>query len=243
MAQQPTPTVSFNYLGQLDIVLADESIFKGAPENKGATQSPLTRRTHFFDVIGYVVNHQLQFDWVYSPSLHDEITVKQLGEHFLEALQRLVTLCLEAPGGFTRSDFPLSGLAQPDLDALAQSLPDPLAVENIYPLSPLQQGLLFHSLLEPKGGLYVEQVSFTVADVDWEAFLYAWQTTLNQSPILRTSFHWQGLAMPQQVVYRHLDLPVAMLPASAGDSDPAWLALLQTDRQRQLYVGTRRCCA
>ena len=230
LSQQPTPSVSFNYLGQLDQSL-ENGLFQPAVESIGAVRSPEARRLRLFDIVGYVVDHQLQFDWIYSPALHYEKTIELLGTQFLKHLQRLVAACLESPGGFTPSDFPLAGLSQPALDTLAQAVADPLSVETVYPLSPLQQGLLFHSLYETHAGVYIEQVSFTLLNVDWDAFVRAWQTVLNQSPILRTSFHWKGLPGPQQVVHRRIDLPVALLSADAADAT-AWSRIVQVDRER-----------
>src|SRR4026208_1736521 len=81
-------------------------------------------------------------------------------------------------------------------------------VEDLYPLSPLQQGLLFHSIDAPGSGLYVEQLSCTLhGDVDLNAFERSWQETVHRHPILRTAFIWEGLADPMQVVRRRVNLP------------------------------------
>ena len=82
-------------------------------------------------------------------------------------------------------------------------------IENIYPLSPMQQGMLFHSLMAPDSGVYVEQNKATLrGDLDIRAFSGAWQHLLDRHSILRTAFLWEDLDEPLQLVYRKLEMPV-----------------------------------
>ncbi len=81
-------------------------------------------------------------------------------------------------------------------------------IEDIYPLSPMQQGMLFHSLYAPETGVYFEQTSWTLrGDLDVSAFEQAWGRVLARHSALRTSFLWEDLDEPLQVVHRDLDLP------------------------------------
>jgi hypothetical protein len=76
--------------------------------------------------------------------------VEDLAASFGRELEALVAHCVAAPAGATASDFPLSGLKQTELASLSLSPGLPLGgVEDIYPATPVQQGLLFHSLLAP----------------------------------------------------------------------------------------------
>ncbi len=73
--------------------------------------------------------------------------------------------------------------------------------EDVYPLTPLQQGLLFHSLYEPQSGVYIEQLSCLLrGHLDHAAFLDAWRMVIARSTPLRTAFVWQELDKPVQVV-------------------------------------------
>ncbi|MDF0668417.1 MAG: amino acid adenylation domain-containing protein [Nitrospira sp.] len=73
--------------------------------------------------------------------------------------------------------------------------------EDVYPLTPLQQGLLFHSLYEPQSGVYIEQLSCLLrGNLDHVAFLDAWRMVIARSTPLRTAFVWQELDRPVQVV-------------------------------------------
>jgi non-ribosomal peptide synthetase component F len=99
-------------------------------------------------------------------------------------------------------------------------------VEIFYPLSPMQQGMLFHSLYAPDTGVYVEQLSCTLqGDLDVEAFRRTWQHLLNRHPILRTAFLWEGLKEPVQVVQRQVEIPLAQQD---------WRDLSGTEQQARL---------
>ena len=83
------------------------------------------------------------------------------------------------------------------------------AIEDLYPLSPTQQGLLFHSLYGPASGVYMVQVGFTVRGrLNLEAFCRAWQWLVQRHPVLRTAFTWDALEEPLQVVGRQATLPI-----------------------------------
>ncbi|MBP8827656.1 MAG: amino acid adenylation domain-containing protein, partial [Nitrospira sp.] len=80
--------------------------------------------------------------------------------------------------------------------------------EDVYPLSPLQQGLLFHSLYAPASGVYIEQMSWRMAgELDVPLFREAWQQIVDRHPLLRTRFLWREVSTPIQIV-----LPAAALP-------------------------------
>ncbi len=80
-------------------------------------------------------------------------------------------------------------------------------LEDLYELSPMQQGMLFHSIYAPDSGTYFEQSLFTIkGELNLIAFEDAWQRVMDRHPILRTSFLWEDLERPLQAVYRQIDL-------------------------------------
>lgn len=81
-------------------------------------------------------------------------------------------------------------------------------MEDLYELSPMQQGMLFHSLAAPESGVYVESLSCTMqGNLDISAFKRAWQKVVERHQVWRTSFYWEGLDKPLQVVNRCVSLP------------------------------------
>ena len=109
-------------------------------------------------------------------------------------------------------------------------------VEDIYELSPLQEGMLFHTLLTPESGMYFEQVGFPLhGPLNVPSFERAWQKVIDRHTILRTSFHWEDLEKPVQVVHRHVKLAVEYLDWSASapaQQEEGLEALLKGDRER-----------
>ncbi|BBA33067.1 linear gramicidin synthase subunit C [Methylocaldum marinum] len=81
-------------------------------------------------------------------------------------------------------------------------------IEDIYNLSPMQQGMLFHTLEAPTSGMYCEQTSWSLTGfLDLSAFKQAWQQAVHRHTSLRTAFYWEELDAPLQVVYRQIELP------------------------------------
>src|SRR5215813_12223917 len=99
-------------------------------------------------------------------------------------------------------------------------------VETIYALSPMQQGMLFHSLYTPTSGEYFVQLTCTLSGkVNPEALHQAWQEIVNRHSVLRTLFIWQHRKEPVQVVRQHVSLPWLSLD---------WRALAPALQQQEL---------
>jgi amino acid adenylation domain-containing protein len=85
-------------------------------------------------------------------------------------------------------------------------------IENIYPLSPMQQGMLFHTLLTPQAGVYVPQVCLHLeGKLDINALQTAWNQVVINHPALRTAFYWEQRDKPFQVVFRQVEIPWKLL--------------------------------
>ncbi|MDB4951685.1 MAG: tycC3 [Gemmatimonadetes bacterium] len=109
-------------------------------------------------------------------------------------------------------------------------------VEDLYPLSPLQQGMLFHTLLAPQDSAYTEQITYDLAGALRVDELHrAWQGAVDRHPALRTAFFWEKLPKPLQVVHRKVVLPLRRddLRALAPDARAARVEeLREADRAR-----------
>lgn len=114
-------------------------------------------------------------------------------------------------------------------------------IEDIYDLSPTQQGMLFHSLSAPDSGVYVVQLCLTLRGVlNQTALQQAWQDVISQHSILRTAFQWEGLEKPLQVVYRQPQVPLQVLDWQNDTSEQQAQqldAFLQRDRQQGFNLG------
>ena len=230
----PTAEIIFNYLGQFDQVLPKDSAFAPAGESSGKGRSASGHRSHLLEVDASVGNGQLQVNWTYSENVHRRATIENLAADFINALEQIVSFCRSHEAVvFTPSDFPLAGLNQPQLDMLVEENGD---VEDIYPLSPMQQGLFFHSLLAPDASQYFEQLTCQLlGNLNIDAFEKAWAEVMKRHSILRSSFVWQRLPKPLQVVHLSAPLPLSALDwqhLSPDQREPHLQEFLRTDQHR-----------
>ena len=81
-------------------------------------------------------------------------------------------------------------------------------IEDIYSLSPMQQGMLFHTLYSPESEAYFEQLVCTLkGQLNLPFFQQAWQKVVAKYPVLRSSFHWEEIEKPLQMVSQKVELP------------------------------------
>jgi non-ribosomal peptide synthase protein (TIGR01720 family) len=197
--------VSFNYLGQWDQALDEAGIFRVARESAGAGSERGEERGNPLQVIGRIAGRRLRLSFGYSEAVHERETIENLAESCRRELEAILEHCEEeGAGGYTPSDFPLSGLDQESLDRLVDN---EQGIEDIYPLSPLQQGLLFNSLYSPQSGHCFVQVGWSLnGDLDITMLKQSVTDVINRHPPLRTRFAWEQLAEPVQIVQSRVSL-------------------------------------
>ncbi|MFP4436430.1 MAG: condensation domain-containing protein [Chloroflexaceae bacterium] len=114
-------------------------------------------------------------------------------------------------------------------------------VEDIYPLSPMQQLMLMQSLTETQAGLLFEQLLCTLQGaIQPELLQQAWHLLIERHAMLRTAFLWEGLEQPLQVVRRQVNLPwtVHDWRDQSPDAQQAELErLLEADRAQDFHLG------
>ena len=216
----PDPQVSFNYLGRFDGAGGPDGLVRSLSDI-ALQEDPAARRPHVLDVVGTVRDGRLDFTWTYSSNLHDETTVTALAAAFTENVRALVRHCTEpAAGGRTPSDFPLAGLDQGEVDRIVGGGASAQAVEDIYPLTPMQTGLLFHSLMGQGKTAYFEQLCVVLDGVhEPDHFARAWQQVADRVPVLRTSFVWEDVPQAVQVQHARAEVEVTRLDWRALDEE------------------------
>ncbi len=131
-----------------------------------------------------------------------------------------------------RTEFPMANLPREAVDALLAGR----TLDDLFPLAPIQEGILFHSLEAPASGVYFEQVVLALGtELDVEMVQRAWHRAVARHPSLRTSFHWDGLAHPVQAVHQTATLPI---------TEADWTATPESEltaRMEAFLAEDRRC--
>ncbi|WP_438826902.1 non-ribosomal peptide synthase/polyketide synthase [Pseudomonas syringae] len=117
--------------------------------------------------------------------------------------------------------LPLTDLTQDAIDHIVATVQGGVAnVQDIYPLAPLQEGILYHHLMAAEGDPYLQYALFGFDSLERaQHFTAALQTVIARHDILRTSVLWEGLDEPVQVVWRkaRLTLDTVLLESADGD--------------------------
>ncbi|MGY6120420.1 amino acid adenylation domain-containing protein (plasmid) [Paraburkholderia strydomiana] len=205
---RPRPAISFNYLGRFDQSFDAASRFTFSSDDAGSSHGPGARVDYALDLNGIVTGDTLLLRWRFDPARIARESVERIVAAFDQHVDALIAHCVAAPPGATASDFPLSGLDQVQLRALRLPLG---GVADIYPATPLQQGLLYHSELQQGEGVYVNQLLLTLGGrLDAAALRAAWQAAIARHDMLRTRFEWRHGEAALQIVQREAVLPFAV---------------------------------
>jgi len=230
-AALPRPGILLNYHGRID--LEPRSDWRLSSDPHGPARSPRQRREYLLEINALVSDARLRVTVAYSRNLHSPETIALLAQQ-LE--QQVVALIDRARTGhaarLTPADVPAARLDEAALEGLLARVPDP---DDIYELSPTQQGLLFHALYEQTAGAYFNQLTCVLqGGLDTGAFREAWHVVAARHPALRTSFHWKALERPVQVVHPRADIPWVIEDWSAllaEEQEHRWAALGEDDRR------------
>jgi amino acid adenylation domain-containing protein/non-ribosomal peptide synthase protein (TIGR01720 family) len=233
MAGLPAAPITFNYLGQFDQTFAADALFHPLDEAIGAAHDAHAPLPNELSIDSQVYAGELVLRWTFSAERHDPQTINDLAQAYLGELHSLIEHCLRADvGGPTPSDFPLARLNQAQLDAL----PIPAAlIEDVYPLTPMQEGMLLHTLLEPGTGLYYMQDRYRIdSELDPQRFAQAWQAVIARHEALRASFCWNIGEDMLQVIHKPGSTPIEYLDWSdiaEAEQEPKLQALLKAERE------------
>ncbi|MEU8877096.1 amino acid adenylation domain-containing protein [Streptomyces javensis] len=218
LSRLPEPQISFNYLGRFPGAVATE---KATPADWGPApegfdldggSDPGRPLAHTVDITAMTQDlpdgPHLVADVSWAGELLGEDEVDELGQNWLTALTALVRHA-EGPeaGGYSPSDLTLVPLTQDEIDAVESAGAERL--EDVLPLTPMQEGLLFHAQFdEDEPDLYTVQLGIDLAGpLDPERLRGAARTLLRRHANLRAGFRQQGLSRPVQVVAADFELP------------------------------------
>ncbi|MGA5467197.1 amino acid adenylation domain-containing protein, partial [Mycobacterium sp. NPDC050041] len=199
------PVIGFNYLGRLGGADLPENLWRIDPDAVELTASASAVPTplmHTVDLDAATVDTEtgprLRTQWTWAATVLDESAIERLSHLFFEALTGICASVRRGGGGLTPSDILPARLSQSDLDEVVTQFD----VADILPLSPLQQGLLFHATALGDGAdeLYALQLDLTLeGDLDGDRLREAVTAVVHRHPHLVARFS-QRYDEPVQII-------------------------------------------
>ncbi|MBB3121374.1 non-ribosomal peptide synthetase, partial [Massilia violacea] len=140
----------------------------------------------------------------------------------------------EGASTITPDMLPLVRLDARQIAAIAATVPGGAAnIQDIYPLAPLQEGILFHHLLQPEGDPYLSSAMLAFDDrARLDGFVHALRRVALRHDVLRSAVLWEDLPEPVQVVWRDAPFPLQELELPPGDTAAALRAHVDPARYR-----------
>ncbi|WP_278263626.1 non-ribosomal peptide synthetase [Nocardia sp. AG03] len=200
LADAPTPQLSFNYLGR---AVTGEGPW--LPQRFAATNDAHAPLAATVDINAVLTDAGLEVTWAYASRLLTEHDVHELADLWSQALTALVThAATDGAGGHTPSDFDLVTVDQPQIDRWEHTHPH---LADVWPLSPLQYGLLFHALYDSDtaDGYTVQSLLTLAGTVDATRLRSAAQALVDRHENLRAAFVETDDG-PRQLVLAHAEI-------------------------------------
>lgn len=195
------PEISFNYFGELSDVAVSEQ-FNVSHLSAGNSVGADFKRKHAIDVNCFMSDGKFFVEFTYNSDEYRKDTILDMVGYYKKVISTIIDHCLkkEQPE-LTPSDYGDMQLTFGELEQIKKIVDRD--IKKIYPLSPTQEGMLFHSLLDTKSDVYFEQAVLSVdGDFDEKLFEKSFNLLVDRYDILRTTIVFEGIKRPRQVVLR-----------------------------------------
>ncbi|MCW5599965.1 MAG: hypothetical protein KIT59_12800, partial [Nitrosomonas sp.] len=239
LANLPKAQVVFNYLGQFDGNFERDTLWQLSDEPIGYLMDQGVLQQHDLSINGHILGGELCLEVSYSKARYMRTNIEGFIGIFLAELESIIIHCQQGIRAVTPSDFPLIRISQDELDRL----PIPLnQLDDLYPLSPMQTGMLFHSVFDADTGVYLNQLRADIDHLSLERFKAAWQAAIDRHEILRTGFLPESNT-PLQWVAKTADLPFVVIDwrdrtLSSASLEQALANLAQSEHAQGIDLKT-----
>ncbi|MHA6534814.1 condensation domain-containing protein, partial [Paenibacillus sp. BAC0078] len=197
------PEISFNYLGQWDREMNTGAMsMSGLPT--GFQVSLQSERAYALDIVGSVMDGKLTLILTYDEQEYRESTMQALLAEYKKQLLSIIEHCMQQTETvLTPSDVSSEPIPLVTFDNLRKQLASSGEIVSMYPLSPMQEGMLFQALMEPQSSAYFEQMLFAIQGSLQEANLEkSLSLLMERYDIFRMVFMYEGLERPLQIVLK-----------------------------------------
>ncbi|WP_222844282.1 non-ribosomal peptide synthetase [Aldersonia kunmingensis] len=246
LAGAGAPQIGFNYLGRVGggSAVAEFAAIGWAPTGELGDVTSADEQTYPAHVV-IDINAAIDADggldagFSFPPGVIDRVDVAELASLFGDALRGLAMHATDPrSGGLTPSDLPLASVTQTDIDAFETAYP---GVADVWALSPLQSGLLFHTLLIAPGAVDVYTMQAVLklgGSLDVSRLHNAAQALLERYPNLRAAFVADHTGTAVQVITTRVDVPWREVDLTDRPDARAHARTLFADDQRRGFDMT-----
>ena len=243
LAALARPQLAFNYLGRF-AAGAGGAWTAAAEAPLGGGVDDAMALAHCVEVNALTLDGRegprLTAHWSFAPALVSAAEVSDLAQRWFVALEALVRHA-QAPGagGRSPSDLALLALSQSEIEMLERKHAQ---IEDILPLAPLQEGLLFHALYDAQApDVYTVQLVLELAGrLDLDALEAALAALMARHSSLRAAFEHENLSRPVQVIVPSVAVPLRRLDLSLleqAQREERLAGILAQDRAARFDLG------
>ncbi|MEX3625580.1 amino acid adenylation domain-containing protein, partial [Viridibacillus arvi] len=209
--------ICFNYLGQFDEDLND-GIFELSDMNSGEVVSVERHSPYPLDISGIIERKKLSLTITYDKDEYNEETISNILNEYKVNLLNIINHCvIKEKSEITAADITKQNITLDELEPYNNEIHN---IEGIYPLTPMQEGMLFHSLFDENSTAYHEVVEIELnGELNTTAFEESFNNLIKNHAILRTSFDHKNFNKSMQVTYKKKKAKVITVDVSAGSID------------------------
>ncbi|MEQ8765884.1 MAG: amino acid adenylation domain-containing protein, partial [Planctomycetota bacterium] len=233
--ETPTPPgeILVNYLGVAQI--RTRSGLTVWPDPVPGARDPGLPRTHEIELLGLRLREEL----VLRLSLVPRRLPEDLGPRLLSAITRHLETLADGPSAPHRAaipaDFPVAAIDSRSLQTILAGGD----AQDLYPLTPSQQGMFFHSRFSPDAEAYVEQLHLKLRHLDIEAWRRALEELVRRHEPLRSEIVWDVKGRPLWRVRSQVELPLEVLEEIAPDEEASRLEELRLSERTRGFQWDR----
>jgi amino acid adenylation domain-containing protein/non-ribosomal peptide synthase protein (TIGR01720 family) len=243
LARFAEPQLGFNYLGRMGAPHWADWAPARDTGGLGGGSDPMAPLSHCLEVNALTLDRpdgpELRAQWTWAPSLLEEADVRALADTWFAVLERMVAYAATAVGGRIPSDLPLVVLTQAEVERLEREYPD---LEDVLPLAPLQDGLLFHALYAgDQTDAYAVDLRIEIRGaVDAERLEAAVRALVERHQALRAVFCHEEVRQPVQVIVSSRRFAVERVDLTALDGQRQRERVQAIARERRLQFDVTR---
>lgn len=219
--------ILFNYLGQVENSLAGSQLFKAKADSGAEEIDPQRLSAFSLEVTAIVLGGQLQLKFAYDCQSYTREIVADFAAKYQAALGEVIRFTAAHAVHFSEADLALAQLSRTEVEQLQHEVG---SFEDVYPLSAMQEAMLFQSCYGSNAAEYIEQFELELhGTLDVPRMQHAWQLAAADFAALRTGVVLRGSEAPLQIVKvaPHFAWDVFL----SGDAQ-SWQSICQQSRQR-----------